>query len=528
MKKIIAAALACLLALACFATGAAAIETQEEMPPLLITYVTYEDFGAAGDGATDDLDAIVAAHEAANERNLSVRVNPDATYYIAQAGKTAVIQTDTDWGTARFIIDDSKVQVGQGHNLPIFEVKSTQASRTVTGIGALKKGQANIGVALGCGALLHIADANTLRYIRKGVNANDGQAQQEVIRIDKDGNVDPDTPVIWDYAAVTSATAYPVDAETLTISGGQFTTIANQAESFYNYHHRGIRVARSNTVVDGLKHLITGELDHGAPYTGFVDVTRCTDVTVQNCTFSGHKFYPTQREGGTSQMGTYDININNATNVTFKDCAQVNSIHDSSLWGLMGSNYVKNIALDGVAFSRFDAHMGVHNATIKNSQLGHMGINLIGSGTALIENTTVSGRRFINLRSDYGSVWDGEVVIKNCVFDQSNGNGSDYVLLGGDNDGTHDFGYPCRMPRKITIDGLVIRDKQHSPLYFGPKIFDSFGGIWLYITDLFKAPSYPYGVTEQVVLRNITTESGMRLGKSLNFPRFWKVQVTRQ
>ena len=37
-------------------------------------FVTYEQFGAKGDGVTDDAAAIKAAHDYANEQNLPVRV----------------------------------------------------------------------------------------------------------------------------------------------------------------------------------------------------------------------------------------------------------------------------------------------------------------------------------------------------------------------------------------------------------------------------------------------------------------------
>jgi len=518
MKKLFAAVLACLLALMCFATGAAAIEAQEGARAM--EYITYEEHGAVGDGVTDDLDAIVAAHAAANAANLPVKADPDAAYYIARTDKTAVIQTDADWGTAKFIIDDSDVQIGQGHGRNVFEVTSRLPREPVAGVATLKKGQTNIGVALGYAALVQPVDANTIRYIRRGGNANDGAPQREVLLVDGDGNVDPDTPIIWDYDQITSITAIPIDPETLTIKGGHFTTIANKVVGGDQYYGRGIRVARSNVVIDGFEHYVTGEPNAVcAPYSGILVLSDCAQVLVQNSVFTGRR---------QAFHGSYDFTLSNCANVTFRDCAQANSIHDNAYWGVMGANYIKNVVYDGVSFSRFDAHAGVHNVTIKNSQLGHQGINLIGSGTALIENTTVSGRRFINLRDDYGSVWDGEVIVKNCVFNQSNGSGSDHVLIGGSNDGRHNFGYACMMPRKITIDGLTIRDKRHSLFYFGPKIFDGFGGIWLYITDLFRAPPYPYGAAEEVILRNITTESGMCLGKSMNFPRFRNVQVTRE
>ena len=73
-------------------------------------YVTYEAFGAAGDGKTDDMAAIVAAHAYANEHHLPVRAAADASYYIGGHDLTAVIKTDTDWNTARFLVDDTSVE----------------------------------------------------------------------------------------------------------------------------------------------------------------------------------------------------------------------------------------------------------------------------------------------------------------------------------------------------------------------------------------------------------------------------------
>ena len=69
-------------------------------------FVRYSDFGARGDGKTDDIDAIAATHAYANQEGLPVKADDDATYYISGKDRTAVIQTDTDFGTARFIIEN--------------------------------------------------------------------------------------------------------------------------------------------------------------------------------------------------------------------------------------------------------------------------------------------------------------------------------------------------------------------------------------------------------------------------------------
>ena len=85
--------------------------------------VTYEAFGAIGDGVTDDLPAICAAHAHANANGLSVRTKPDATYHLGGRALTAVIATDTDWNTSRFTIDDAGGHV-EDHKKPLFEVRS--------------------------------------------------------------------------------------------------------------------------------------------------------------------------------------------------------------------------------------------------------------------------------------------------------------------------------------------------------------------------------------------------------------------
>ena len=50
--------------------------------PAKSKYITYEKYGAVGDGVHDDMPAIVAAHEAANEKGLPVKVKSGKCYYI--------------------------------------------------------------------------------------------------------------------------------------------------------------------------------------------------------------------------------------------------------------------------------------------------------------------------------------------------------------------------------------------------------------------------------------------------------------
>jgi hypothetical protein len=485
-----------------------------------IGLVHYSDFGAKGDGKTDDIDAITAAHAFANQHGLLVKADDGAAYYIGGKERTAVIKTDTDFGTAAFIIDDTEVQ---NRNASIFMVSSSLQPFKLEGITSLKRNQEKIDVSLPGTCLITVTNSHVKHYIRFGLNQNNGSPQTDIFVVDKNGNVDMDAPIIWDFDQITDITALPIDEKTLNITGGHFTTIANNAESKYTYYSRNISIRRSNVFVNGLEHHITGEGEHGAPYGGFINIGDCYKVTVKNTILTGHHTYRTIGAAGKSvSMGSYDILVGRALNVFFVSCSQTNDINDRRYWGILGSNYCKNLLYDSCTFSRFDAHKGVANATIRNSTLGHMGINAIGSGTFIVENTTIRGSSLINLRSDYGSTWQGEFIIRNCNFVPDGGRPISAHLIGGFYSGQHDFGYTCYMPERITIENLHIDDSNHPEEYQGPAIFAKFNPN---MTDDSYQEQFPYVRTREVILRNVTTASGKALRISNNTFMFKDVKI---
>jgi hypothetical protein len=480
----------------------------------------YSDFGATGDGKTDDTDAIAATHAFANQHGLPVKASDKATYYMGGKERTAVIRTDTDFGKAAFIIDDTEVQ---NRNASVFTVGSDLKPFKPDNVSALKRNQEKINASLPGPCLITVTNANVKQYIRFGLNQNNGSSQTDIFVVDKNGKVDMNAPIIWDFDRITDITALPIDEKPLKITGGRFTTIANKAESKYTYYNRNVAIRRSNVLVEGLEHRITGEGDHGAPYGGFINIGECAYVTIKNCILTGHKTYSTIGAADKPvSMGSYDLSVNRALNVSFVNCTQTNDINDNTYWGILGSNFCKNMLYDHCTLSRFDAHQGVANATIRNSTLGHMGINAIGTGLLLIENSTIRGRSIVNLRSDYGSTWQGELVIRNCVFVPANGKPANAALISGSYSGQHDFGYTCYMPEKITIDNLRIDDAQHPENYQGPAIFANFNPEMR--DDSYKE-KFPYVKTREVVLKNVTTASGKPVRVSDNGFMFKDVKV---
>ena len=475
-----------------------------------VKIVKYSDFGAVGDGVTDDFDAIVAAHEYANAHSLRVEADKDATYYIGAQRKTAIVKTDVDWGNAHFIIDDTNVP-REDAGFWVFSIRPEGSSFNVDlpDNYSLKRSDTNIGLTFENGVLLLIENRNRRVYIRTGATlANSGATQREIILVDKNGNINPDTPLIFDYEPVTHMTAYPVDDEPLLIQGGVFTTYANaggDARKWCGYT-RGIQVLRSNTTVRNVVHYIEKEPEitdeesknSSCPYIGFFHASRTNNVVFDSCVMTCHRAY---------RHGTYDTLADLANGISWKNCSQTDALNRFSqgYWGVMASNYVKNLAFDGCALTRFDAHCGVHNVTIKNSEIGEI-INLVGSGKCHIENTSVTSGFwpfFIRLREDYGATWEGDLIIKNCKLCVQRSAASAYLLRSYWSE--HYYGYNCYFPN-LYVDGFSVEYLDGAPYEGRLSVFKNIADT---DEDLRKNATNPLGVPEVISLKGMANSYEM-------------------
>jgi len=454
--------------------------------------VSYEQFGAKGDGVADDMPAILKAHAHANEHGLPVKSKPEATYHLGTKALTAIIATDTDWGTSRFIIDDSGEVADRKKAL--FEVRSLLKPIPLE-IKSLRRGQTRLDVKPARDCLVYVENLNRKLFIRRGLNANSGSPQKEVFILRKDGAVEGG--IDWDYETLTRVEARPIDEKTLTLRGGIFTNIANRGRQT-DYWARNISIRRSNTVVHGVAHRVTGEGVHGQPYYGFLHASRCARIIFRDCVIDARKTYSKDAgEGKTVPMGSYGYSADLVIDFRMKGCRMGNDIHDRSRWGVIGTNVMKDILLEGCELSRMDVHQGVSGSyIIRRTTLGHMGLNAIGRGKLIVEDSTLHGRSLIRFREDYGSTWDGTVLIRNSRWVPPGG--ASLTMFEMSNDGTHDFGYPCSMPSVITIDGLTVDDSRSKSLAFFGKPLGKAGG---------KKPA-PYRFTERVEIKGLKTASG--------------------
>jgi hypothetical protein len=470
--------------------------------------VTYEAFGAVGDGVNDDLPAICKAHEYANAHGLSVKTRPDATYHLGGKALTAIIATDTDWNTSRFTIDDTQVE---NHRTSIFSVRSLLEPEKLS-IDRLTRDQKQLDVRPKHDCHVVVTNRKIRRYIRRGLNRNSGVSQHDCFILRRDGSVEGD--IDWDYDNVSHVEARPIDEKPLVLRGGVFTTFANRMkqEVGYNYWARNIKISRSNTVVEGLTHYVVGETAVGHPYSGFISISNCANITLRNCFATGHKTYSTIGAAGKPvSMGSYDYSANNVVNFRMINC-RMNHINDRTRWGVIGTNFCKNILLEDCKLSRMDTHMGVSGTyVIRRCTLGYMGLNAIGRGVLTVEDSTLYGNSLVNFRSDYGGTWEGDVVIRNCRWIPASGNRRWPQMIYASNDGMHDFGYTCFMPREITIDGLYVDDSNHPEDYQGMYFFSDPDGNNGRDDDNEPADRpFPYARCQKVRVRGLTTASGKK------------------
>ena len=469
-----------------------------------LEYITYEQYGAVGDGVTDDSAAIRKAHNDANKYGVPVQGTAGATYYIGAITQTITIKTDTDWNGATFIFDDSQIRWDNStlRSVNVFTVASDVASKTVAvpqnlKTNGLSKGQTNIGMTFDSPCMIKIENSNERIFIRYGENADGGDYMQEMLYVDENGNV-IGTPIQYDYSTITKITVYSTTDTPIRVGNGKVITIVpdpkaqdSNYENNYCFFNRGIYVERSNTTIYSVEHIIegedmtvlidrdgdgktdtadpdgdgrpekwTGDKSYGVPYSGFFGFAFAYNVKLDSCQVQGHQAYNFyDANGSRNEMGSYDIYAKHCIDIQFLNVTQRENYGDYPsdtvitnrfmYHGIMGSYYCRNIVMDNCYLDRFDSHKGMHNAKITNSTLG-FGILVIGGGELYIENVyRVSEGSFVLLREDYNSVFDGDLIIKNCRM----GSGITSVISGRWR--SFDCGLPNYMFRSVTIEGLT-------------------------------------------------------------------------
>ena len=275
--------------------------------------ILYDEYGAVGDGVTDDFAAIKAAHEFANTLaadgyiNVTVMGDENAIYYIGAGNVTKeadciLVATNTDFAGATFIIDDYSIDAESAEGkYPIFKIVSSYSHKTlnvrsegaagatisaINSSGGLKSGETPvIDLDLGYPALLVI----------KGVNGVDNVTVS--VNIDANGQVSESTPISSDITAISTITAYRNDDRKVAISNGIFLSKFNYSADAQSLFFRGIQISRSNTVLKNITHYSPDEIKKVTPYSAFIKILNANAVRIESSAFSKSEAYTSVLDG---------------------------------------------------------------------------------------------------------------------------------------------------------------------------------------------------------------------------------------
>ena len=467
-------------------------------------YVRYSDFGAKGDGVSDDYPSLAAAHEFANEHGLDVFADEGKTYYVHVFEKPIYIKTNTTFTGARFIIDDRGSEVFRHHSSPLFLIDRDEAPvkygkeeiESVFPDASIPENATTIPWLKGKldkKSLVMLYNDEHIDFIRFGGNVN-SDIRTDCLLVNADGSIDESTPVAFAFDKVTRIEIFSTDDKPITVQGGYFETIVCHVveetgfENKWCGYMRKFRIERPNTTVRNMTHRLLGEpdipnegygrgedgkLSQSYPYYGFLYFYNTYNSQAIDVNLNAHTTYFEDKSTAANPvaMGSYDLVIEHSSHVKCENLTNGVPIRDTRYWGIMSSNGAKNMEFINCSMSRFDAHCGFWNAKLVGCVFGQS-INVIGGGKLeIIDTVREGGSYFIRLRGDYGATFNGDIIIKNCKYpayktyrgnytDRKHDSGTVIIYSGFPHHTEEalnwDFGYTCFMPQNVHIENMEL------------------------------------------------------------------------
>ena len=427
-----------------------------------IKYVTYEMFKPVCDGVSDDGVQIKACHEYANTHNLPV-INKGGEYWIKDTRGIEVL-TDTDLGNSIIHIDESF-----NNDIDVFILKGDEEKIEVSEesilnsiLPKLKKG-INL---VECNELRNYRNSFCIFYDDTNVIYRSGsqpRPQQDVFYLDDNSVLNGE--VSWDYTNLTKIEVKKISDKKINFIRGIFKLHGVGVGT--SYVRNGIRISKSNAVIDEIYCSVDGDDVNTNASEGFIYFDEVYNVTLRNSNVEPRTY--------NGSVGTYGININKAIKVLLENVNSSNSSSNIEKWGVIGANLVKDLIVNRCSVNRVDTHFHAWNVSIINSNIGNKGILLTGGGVLNIQNTTVNNNYLVDFRSDYGSKWDGNIDICNStlnVLDEASevailkftGNtanfGDKYVMTFGNKIKLNNINVNCKTEPTVTM-WIIRHSNQH-------------------------------------------------------------------
>ena len=207
-------------------------------------------------------------------------MNLSGEYWITQTNDIP-IKTSVSWGQTIFHIDEQH----NSQREPRFEILNDHPSKKLTRnqtikaalLEKLKPGVQLIPeLAQYAGHLIIAEDDDDRIGIRAGNYSKAGWGREELFYVEEEGRIIGD--IAWQFKNFTDITAIPCNDNYLIVEGGGFYFSGDSGSgSSWRYHHHGISIKRSRTIIrEQWMGLEKGNRDISMhPRRGFLRIQRC-------------------------------------------------------------------------------------------------------------------------------------------------------------------------------------------------------------------------------------------------------------
>lgn len=405
-------------------------------------YISYKDYGAVLDGVTDDTDAIIRAHNAANELGLPVMQMGGTA--LVDLTKQIIIKTDTTFVGFRF---KTSKMAGRGIvittddiiNVDTTTLKTSEFIATRTAIPSLA-GYENHHVVLSSSE----TDLNRKRDAGPAL-----QLKAQPLIVGKGGSLN--APLWSTFGSFTEVKAQPLNIPTLTVQGLVLEVSGDIDKG------NPIGVQRNNVRLIGCT-FIDAVTSNTIPVQSLISVEFACNVLIEDTHLDA-----LAKDHTTSY--NYAINIWKSSNVT------INRLTSFDGWAQVDGNYFRGLTVDNSTIDRVGGHFRCYDATFTNlsARRGRC-IEISGGGNLKVENIKVqvsSGSDagwVVGIRGDYGAEWDGNIDVSNVTVDATglyrpvqNKQISVVSALIDSTVGGHDFQRQVVLPRSISVRDIQFR-----------------------------------------------------------------------
>ena len=378
-------------------------------------FVSPRDFGAIGDGVSDDTEAVRKAHAAAN--SIGAKVSYSGIKHMAiQADARIFINTDTDacgckikplngmvpsppsWGTEfnrTFVVSDP--------DSPVITVTG------VTTTGSLKKG--SITPLKGI-----IEEPNCYAYLTAPLQIPNRY-------MDGTDNYSQSFATSWGGTVYlplsTDLSAYQGQLTVSYRRGSKPIKLTNFVLDNHGINHQQfIVIERCNVTIDGFK--VDSDSTSATPtVNALILIYQCANIHINNVDSACQL---TERPAD----GTYVMQYRYAANVFVSKFKSLGWF-TSDTWNAVAGDHLNGLYFSKCQIRRIDVHAGVHNLFIDDTVLSGTGVFYgWGGGELRITNCKAINTPLLTSRVDYGGNWFGNMIIDGVTLE--NNNISEYVI----------------------------------------------------------------------------------------------------